>query len=497
MERKKNWYNVMFGFGSQFVIIALGMIVPRVVLKHYGSDTNGFTSSIRQIFVYMALLEAGIGQSTLNSLYGPVARNDRKKISQLFVASRKYYRKVTVLYALLVILMAFLLPGILKTEIPFSTAFFVILFEGLSSVISFYYLETWKQLLSADGRYYIIQNINMVNTICSYGIKIILASFGVNIAIIQISFFVLSLVQMGIYKVYCATKYSWIDFNETPDNNALRDRYSFMISQVATTVFSSTDMIVLSVFCSTAMASVYSIYGLIYNNLNNLLNAVYFGLVYMLGQTWSQKREQYEELHDTFDGMSMWAITSTMSVAYLLTIPFVKMYTDGVTDINYIYTQLPLLFALIQILSWSRYVSGNLTAIAGFAKAVSKISAVEAAVNLILSIVLVRKYGIVGTLFATVIALPIKVIYCLFFSNRVIMGRGIWRSLKILLLNYALFMIVVFIDKIHPIETNDIKIFLLYCVVVSFVIYPTFLIINCACNQSIRNSLKRMVKRKK
>ena len=113
MERKKNWYNVMFGFGSQFVIIALGMIVPRVVLKHYGSDTNGFTSSIRQIFVYMALLEAGIGQSTLNSLYGPVARNDRKKISQLFVASRKYYRKVTVLYALLVILMAFLLPGIL------------------------------------------------------------------------------------------------------------------------------------------------------------------------------------------------------------------------------------------------------------------------------------------------------------------------------------------------------------------------------------------------
>lgn len=210
--RGKSVKNVLFGIISQIVIIGFGMIVPRIILTNYGSDTNGFTSSIRQIFTYMALLEAGIGQSTLNSLYGPVSRNDHKKISQLLVASIKYYRKVTLLYALLVVVMAFLLPGVLNTEIGFMTAFLVIIFEGFSSVISFYYLEAWKQLLSADGRYYVIQNINMINSVCSYGIKIILATIGVNIAVIQLAFFALSLVQMGIYKIYCAKRYSWIDF---------------------------------------------------------------------------------------------------------------------------------------------------------------------------------------------------------------------------------------------------------------------------------------------
>ena len=101
-------------------------------------------------------------------------------------------------------------------------------------------------------------------------------------------------------------------------------------------------------------------------------------------------------------------------ICIILTIPFVKLYTVGITDVNYIYTQLPLLFSLIQILSWSRYVSGNLTGIAGYAKQTSYISLLEAILNLTLSILFVYKYGIVGVLFATLISLPLKVIMVYF-----------------------------------------------------------------------------------
>lgn len=499
MRAKKSIYNVVFGITSQIIIIALGLIVPRVTLTNYGSDVNGFTSTVRQIFTYMALLEAGIGQSTLNSLYEPVAKSDRNKISSLLTASLKYYRKITRGYFGLVLLMSFLLPFGLNTEINPLTAGLVVFFEGISAVIGFYYLEAWKQLLSADGRYYVTQNLSMLSTVLIYGMKIALSCMGVNIAIIQAGNFIVSLVQMITYKIYCKKKYPWVDFSAEPDNTALKDRYSFMASQVAATVFSSTDMIVISVFCGTLMASVYSIYNLIYSNLNNLLNAVYFGLIFILGQTWKADKEKYTKLHDAFDGMSMWLITATMSVAYILTMPFVKIYTSGIKDVNYVYDSLPLLFALVQMLSWSRYVSGNLVALGGYAKQVSKISLLEAAINLFLSIALVGKLGIVGALFATVIALPIKVIYCMYVGNRKIIQRSVISSLKILIVNYILFGLAVLFQAKIDLGIDGMADFLKAAVLISAFIYPVYFIVNIMTNRSMKaysvSVLKKFLRR--
>ena len=59
-EKKKTLTNLTVGVVTQLIVIALGLIVPRIVLVNYGSDTNGLINTIGQIFTYMALLEAGI-----------------------------------------------------------------------------------------------------------------------------------------------------------------------------------------------------------------------------------------------------------------------------------------------------------------------------------------------------------------------------------------------------------------------------------------------------
>ena len=42
--------NAVTGLITQLIIIALGLIVPRIMITNYGSDTNGLTNTLTQIF---------------------------------------------------------------------------------------------------------------------------------------------------------------------------------------------------------------------------------------------------------------------------------------------------------------------------------------------------------------------------------------------------------------------------------------------------------------
>ena len=117
MRDKKIKRNILTGFVGQLIVIIIGFIVPRILITNYGSDTNGLLSTIAQIFTYMALLEAGIGQSAKNLLYKPFKDNDRDNISEVISIAKAYYRKFTIIYGVGVIILSLFLPYALKTNI--------------------------------------------------------------------------------------------------------------------------------------------------------------------------------------------------------------------------------------------------------------------------------------------------------------------------------------------------------------------------------------------
>ena len=143
--------NAFVGFFSQIVILTLGLIVPKVIISNYGSDTNGLTNTITQIFSYIALLEAGITQSVQNALYPCFQRDDKQGVSVLMSAGRRYNRRVSIYYGVAVMAAAVLLPFILKTEVDFWTIFFYVFFEGLTSVVGFYFTGLWVVFLNTAG----------------------------------------------------------------------------------------------------------------------------------------------------------------------------------------------------------------------------------------------------------------------------------------------------------------------------------------------------------
>lgn len=493
MNRSKFTKNVIIGFGGQLLIIILGIIVPRIMLTSYGSDVNGLLGTITQIFTYMALLEAGIGQAARNALYEPILRKDRNEVSSVASAAQSYFRKFTRYYAVGVVLLACVLPFLINTNVEKLTVFLIVILEGLSEVVTFYFTQTKNVVLGVDGRGYINNIISVANRTVSYIVKIAMASAGISIVAVQFGYFIISILKSVFYEYYFKKNYNWLSFNAHCKENVIKDRNAYVLTEITWAIFSSTDMIVLSMFVSTKVSSVYSIYSMVFSNLNALLNVVYHSISYVLGQAYHEDMNKYEKLHDAYTSFFLGTMTVLMSVCYLLITPFVSLYTHGITDVNYIYDSLPIMFCLIQIISWSRYVGGNLTGIAGYAKQTSYISLAEAITNLTLSIILVRKFGIIGVTFATVVALPLKVIWCVYISDKKVMKRSYYKTVKILGCNYLFFFGVVCFSKFYQPMIESYLQFFVWGVLLTGALGVSGMGLNLLVNKDCLKMVKRYV----
>ena len=497
MKNNKIFKNIVTAFGGQLIAIILGILVPRLFITSYGSDVNGLLSTIAQIFTYMALLEAGVGQAARNLLFKPFQEKNEKGISEIASIAKSYFRRFTLIYGVGVVTIAIILPLVLKTNVEPINVALIVLFEGMSGVVSFYFIETPSIIIGVDGKNYVNNTINLANKIVGYIVKIIMAAFNLNVVLLQFVFFLVTVAKVFFYQIYFRKHYTWIKFKKIEKGVKLKDRNSYIITEICWTIFSSTDMIVLSIFVSTQLSSVYGVYNLIFSNIALLLNSVYNSVIYMLGQAYHESKDKYIKLHDTFNSVFFGLITSIMMVCYFLTIPFVSLYTRGVTDVNYIYASLPVMFCLIQLLSWSRYVAGNLIGLAGRIRKAVWVNILEAAINLICSIILVQKFGIVGVLFATIIALPVKLVYCNYIGDKIILSRNCWNTIKILGVDFLLFFCVVFIYPFIHIEINSYILFIGYGVLLTIIFTIIVMVINSILNPYMLKMCLKLIKNRK
>lgn len=483
-NRSKIIKNIVFGFGGQLLILAIGILVPRLIILTYGSEVNGLTSAITQVFSYLALLEAGIGNASINLLYKNISKKNRCEINETVSATRNYYNNVLPIYIICVLAFAIIYPQIVMTEVEKNTIRLIIFVQGMSGVIDFKFSSTYTQLLVADGRNYVVTNLNVMVKFCAVIIQIILISYQCDIVCVQSAFLLLYIVKAYVLNKYIKKQYGWIKVNKKVSTKLLEQRTSFVIHEISAVIFSNTDIFVLSIFCSMKIASVYAIYNLIFSSLAAFIGVTNRGIDFTLGYEYNKDKTSYVKLHDTYERFYMCISFSVITTACILVTPFIILYTKGVSDINYIDKYIPLLFSIIHLLSCCRAVSAKLITIADHAKMTIPRAILEDVVNVFFSIILVVKVGIYGVLLGTIIALLYRTNDIIFYANRKILRRNPCSAYKNMLLDFLLFCaFIIIFSKIH----------LNICNYITFImngtwIFATVLIVyftaNCLLNRS-------------
>lgn len=421
---------------AQFFIVILGIIIPRLVLVNLGSEANGLLNSITTALSYLSLLEAGVGTATLQALYRPVAEKDRTAVSRIMSATHYFYRRTGMVYLVIVIVFACGFTAFIDTSIPRADVFLVVLLSGLSGVLSYFFQGKFRILLDAEGKSYITTNIGtVVHTCISLGKAGVLLAGG-NVVTVQSVYFLINLVQMLIFLIYMKRNYGWVNYREKPDFEAISQKNAVLVHQISGLIFNNTDVLVLTFFTSLKSVSVYSLYALIFGMIKSVTVSI-DGFLYALGQSYHD-RERFLRMFDVYEVYKM-AITSALfCITRILILPFLALYTRGVSDVNYLDPYISWLFAVFYLLHCGRQSSGNLINIAQKFEDTKWRSVLESAINLSVSIVLTARMGIYGVLLGTIAALLYRTNDMIIYAAR-ILKRSPWITYRRWLINLAIF----------------------------------------------------------
>lgn len=447
MNKRSILKNAVSSIMSYGLLLILSIITSRIVLTGYGSETNGLLSSINQVFGYIALLEAGIGTATITALYKPLGEKNKEKTLDVLFASRRYYTSCALWYFICVIIAATLWPLVIETNISYATIWFFIFFQGVSSVIAFYYSAVIINYLVASGRNYINNNVHFMTTLMIYVAKMIICASGWSIVYIALAMIMINVVKCIIYR-RCMKKVCPEYFlTKKGDLSLLSERKSFLVHEISGVIFSGTDTILISIFCGLGEASVYAVYSMVLMALRNIIGQAFNGTNYILGSAYSIDKTKYQKVHDRYNHIYIMTTFALFSIAYVLLMPFVRIYTSGVNDANYLDPKLPVLFVIIELLSACRVVDNQVIKNAMHAKQTINRTIVEASINLIASIVFVQFWGIYGVLFGTVIALLYRTNDIIIYANKRILSRSPWKEYFIYLGNCAVFFLIVYANS--------------------------------------------------
>lgn len=476
-KAKKSLLNVFTGIFSQAVTIALGIIIPRLVLVNLGSEANGLLNSVNQVLVYAGLLEAGVGMATTQALYGPLANNDRVSINGIMSATNLFYKKTGFLYLVAVLGIAIVYPLVVKSELSKFVIIAVIVLSGLPSAVNYYFQGKYKLLLNADGKSYVITNVSMCINVCTSICKILLLTQGFDVVALQAMYLFFNIVQMIVYSCYIKKNYKWLNVKAKPDYNSISQKNSVLFHQVSGLVFSNTDMILLSVFTNLKVVSVYSMYVMLFGMVGTLIQNMNSGVMFALGQAYNSDKKKFIVLHDSFELYNMTLTFSLFCIANIFIEPFLKLYTAGVNDISYIDKLLPYLFISTYLLENGRTSSMKVINYAGHFKQTKHHAMIEMCINLVVSIVGVKFYGIYGVLIGTSAALLFRTNAMIIYASKKLLKRTSWIVYRRWILNLVVFAIFTFVCKNISIPTNNYFQIVLSAAISCVIIIPLFFVI--------------------
>lgn len=433
MRSKKALLNTVIALLEEVVSIICGFILPRLILENFGSEYNGLATSITQFLRCAVLLRAGIGGATRAALYKPLAEHDKGKVDRILRATDLFMHKIAMILAALIVVTACIYPFIVDGSFEWWFVASLVLIIGISAFAESYFGITYQILLQADQRTYVFSVVKIGAVIANTAIAAALIKCGASLHGVQLGNALAYAAIPVIIHLYVRRTYQ-ISTRVEPDMTAISQRWDAFAQQAATFMMNNAGVMVVTFFAQIAEVSVYTVYNMVITALNRVLTSITSGIEAAFGNIIA--KGETESLNRNFDVVEflVFMVTNVLcACSAALILPFVGVYTKGVTDVNYIRPVFAYTLLLSGFFNAVRLPYQLVVQAAGHYRQTRNGAILEAGLNIGLSSLLVYSIGLEGAAIGVLCATLVRTVQYTWYSSRKILRRRLALTLR----NYA------------------------------------------------------------
>lgn len=489
--------NIVVSLLCQVVTLICGFIVPKLLLSAFGLEIYGATASIVQFLAYITLLEGGVGGVARAVLYKPLAENNQTAISAILAELRRFFRVIAGIFGVYVVILACSFKSIsgLAQMDQLSTVLLVLVIS-ISTFGQYFIGISNSILLQAAQRSYITNFVNLIGTIVNTVVTVALVLLQCNIIAVKLVSSLIFLLKPIVLWLYVRKHYQ-ISKTSRSAQKHLTQKWSGLGQHIAYFLHSNTDVVVLTCLASLKDVAVYSVYNMVISHIQNLAVSFVSGMEALFGDMLA--KEEQKQLHETFDLYEMMiSIVSVIlfSAVAVLILPFVKLYTSGITDTNYREPVFALLLTISALLYCLRMPYHSLVIAAGHFRQTNVAAYGEAAINIVFSVLLVSRMGLVGVAIGTICATGFHFAYYMIYLSKHIFYRNMHKAIKRTLINALTVAAILFVGTI-TISIISITNYLLW-IICGCVVVLLALVITAAVNWlfyrlEFKNAIYKMI----
>lgn len=332
----------------------------------------------------------------------------------------------------------------------------LIIIISISIFSEYFFGMIYTIFLQANQETYVISIIQIGTYILSILAALIMAKIEVSVHLLKLSISLIFVLRPILQSVYVKKKYN-INLKIANKNYVIKNKWDGLAQHIAYVVHSNTDVTVLTLFSTLSEVSVYSVYLLVVKGVKALISAFSSGLDASFGDMISKKEDDnLRNKFEIYEIIYFMICTVLFACSIVLIVPFIKIYTHNIHDANYIRPLFGVLLVISECIWAVRLPYLTLSYAAGHFKETRNGAWLECILNLIISVFLVKKMGIVGVTIGTIIAMTIRTTEFIYHANSKILNVNIFKSLKkIALLIFIIFLTFISAKKIFIFENSS------------------------------------------
>lgn len=399
--------NTIISIGIQIGTILLTFLSRTVLIKTLGEQYLGINGLFSNIMSMLSLVELGVGSALIYLMYKPMAENDEKRLNLLMHVYAKIYTGIGIAILVIGVLLTPFLEFFMNETPDIKHLSFIYFLYVLNMAVT-YFFSYRASIINVAQKNYIVNLIRFKFTVVQYIFQIMILIIFKNYILYYICAIIFTI--LGNWAIYVKAG-KMFPFINVPVKGKLEDSemkiikkniFAMFFHKLGTFVVFSTDNLIISKFVGVIQVGLYSNYTMITNALATAINLVFSSITASVGNL--VNRENKEKTYTIFKNVffvNCWLVGFCSVCLFVLFNPFIKIWVGE----RYIFDESIVAVIVINFyLTYVRPTANVFKESCGLFWNDKYKSLVESVVNIVFSLLLVDKFGIVGVLIGTTIS---------------------------------------------------------------------------------------------